>query len=49
MMLRGLIRLFLVLGGLFAAVAGLGLLFKKNAPEYVDIDSDDKDDDSSAE
>ncbi len=45
-MLKGLLKLFLMLAGLFAAVAGLGYLSRKNADQYIEIygDEDDEED-----
>ncbi|MBC5580786.1 hypothetical protein H8S23_04645 [Anaerofilum sp. BX8] len=42
-MLKGLLKLFFVLAGLFAAVAGLGYLGRKNADQYIEIYGDEDD------
>ena len=41
-MLKGLLRLLLMLGGLFAVFAGLGYLGKKNTEQYVEVYGDEE-------
>ena len=40
-MLKGLLKIFITLAGLFAAVAGLCYLSRKSADQYIEIYDDD--------
>ncbi len=44
-MLKGFLRLLLMLGGLFAVFAGLGYLGRKNTEQYVEVYGDKEEED----
>ena len=45
-MLKGLLKIFITLAGLFATVAGLSYLSRKSADQYIEIyDDDDEEED----